>query len=86
MIMGQFLMPEIQRNRTSAFPRLKRRLRKVLIFAFSEFLFYFGSGGLELDTVRFSRTQFWAQQGHFEGVIDYLDKSWKPATPFPTRI
>ncbi|MEJ2244469.1 MAG: hypothetical protein P8Y80_00050 [Acidobacteriota bacterium] len=47
---------------------LKRRLRKVLIFAFSEFLFYFGSSWLELDTVSFSRTQFGTQQGHFEGM------------------
>jgi hypothetical protein len=35
---------------------------------------YFGSSWLELDTVSFSRTQFWAQQGYFEGISGLSEK------------
>ena len=35
---------------------------------------YFGSSWLELDTVRFSRTQFWAQQGHFEDISGLFER------------
>ena len=35
---------------------------------------YFGSSWLELDRVSFSRTQFWAQQGHFGGISGVLGK------------
>jgi hypothetical protein len=35
---------------------------------------YFGFSWLELDTVSFPRTQFWAQQGHFEGISEVFGK------------
>jgi hypothetical protein len=36
--------------------------------------FHFGSSWLELGTFGFSRTQFWAQQGHFESISGLSEK------------
>ena len=38
------------------------------------FPLHLGSSWLELDTVSFSRAQFWAQQGYFEGISGLSEK------------
>jgi hypothetical protein len=43
---------------------------------------HFGSSWLELDRVSFSRAQFWAQQGHFEGIFGYCGRRLNARKPF----